>query len=88
MGTVGTAKKVFARLHAVPDDPAPAVLAPGRQGMDGALKAVKYVHLAILADQEALVIVVSAYLARAVIAGSKQVFEYFPCFSHRRSRSL
>jgi hypothetical protein len=41
LGTVGTAEHAAVGLHAMPDDPAAAVLAAGRQGMNGAFEAVE-----------------------------------------------
>jgi hypothetical protein len=59
-GTVGTAVKLtVANLHAVPDDHAPAVSAPGRQSMDRAFETVE--HMPFIAHHyfERLVIVIS-----------------------------
>src|SRR5438128_4240416 len=51
------------RLDTVPDDPALAVLADGRERMDSALETVEHVRLRALDDRERLVVFVAADFA-------------------------
>jgi hypothetical protein len=61
LGAMGATKHHAAgRLQAMPDDPAAAMSASRRQGMDRALKAVKRVALAVHHDLEGLVILIAA----------------------------
>ena len=50
-GAVGTAvEPAVSDLHAVPNDHAPTVGAPGRKGMDRALKTIE--HVSLVADHD------------------------------------
>src|SRR5438874_2484951 len=62
---VGAAVDRSVRLDAVPDDPAVAVIAGRREGVDRALEGVERVRLAVADDLERLVVLVPAYLTLA-----------------------
>jgi len=47
----------------VPDNPAAAVRALGRQGMDGALETVENMRFAAHVDFEGIMVIITAYFA-------------------------
>src|SRR5687768_2547332 len=63
LGAVNAAEILAARLHAVTDDPALAMVASRREHVDRALEAVEDVRLSVHDDRERLVVAVSAVLA-------------------------
>jgi hypothetical protein len=66
-GTVSTAIKDALRLHPVPDDPAAAVRAGGRQGVDSTFKTIEDMRLAIDPYFETFIIHIPTYFAPHVI---------------------
>jgi hypothetical protein len=63
LSAVATAIELVLRLEAVPDDPAAAVRAPGRHGLDRAFEAVEGFRRAVADDLEGLVVVIAAKIA-------------------------
>jgi hypothetical protein len=59
---MGTAEEPAVDLHAMPDDPAAALLANRCQPVDGALERVEHVDLAGRVDLERHPVIVTAYL--------------------------
>ena len=66
-GTVSTAIKNAVRLHAVPDDPATAVRAGGRQGVNGTFETIEDMRLTIDPHFETFVIHIPTYFTPHVI---------------------
>jgi hypothetical protein len=60
VSAMGAAKEGAGDLDAVPDDRAIAMLAMGRQGMDGAFEAIEVMRVAVDDDLDGFVIFISA----------------------------
>jgi hypothetical protein len=63
MGTMGATVEFSVGLNPMPQDSVPAVLTPRREGLGGALKAVKLVGFPAQDDLERFIILVPAFLA-------------------------
>ena len=66
-GTVSTAIKNAVRLHAVPDDPAAAVRAGRRQGVNGTFETIEDMRLTIDPHFETFIIYIPTYFTPHVI---------------------
>jgi hypothetical protein len=63
-------------LHAVPDHAAATVSAGGRQGMDGALKAVKHVRLTAHTDFKTFVVHIPAHFTSHLAIISHGIYSF------------
>jgi hypothetical protein len=76
-GTMGTAEEDTIHLHAMTDDPAATMRARGRQGVDGAFKAIEYMRFTVLAHLKTFVILVAAYLTCGQLASFSSELIFF-----------